>query len=69
MVACCILHNFCHIKNETRIVEGEELKDETSNDINFNKPRQPIYEQATSRASNRIRHNLFSYWKEILKWI
>ena len=33
MVACCILHNLCHIKNETKIVE--ELKDGTLNDINL----------------------------------
>ena len=54
MVACCVLHNFCRIKNDTRIVEGEELEDATLNYINLNRPRQPIYKQATSRACNRI---------------
>ena len=64
MVACCVLHNFCHIKNDTRVVEGEELEDATLNDINVNKPRQLLSKQATSRAGNRIRDNLYSYWEE-----
>ena len=54
MVVCCVLHNFCHMKNDTRIVEGENLEDETLNDINLNGSRQPIYGQGTSRAGNRI---------------
>ena len=61
MVACCVLHNFCHIKNDTRIVKGEELEAATLNDINLKRPRQPIYDQAISRAGNRIRDNLFTY--------
>ena len=69
MVASCVLRNFCRIKNDTRIVEGEELENATLNDINLNRPRQPISKQATSRADNRIRDNLFSYWGENLKWI
>ena len=69
MVACCVLHNFYCIKNDTRVVVGEELEYATLNDINLNKPRQPISEQATSRACNRIRDNLFSYWEENLKRI
>jgi hypothetical protein len=70
MVVCCVLHNFCRIKNATRVVDGEELEDGTLNDvINLNRPRQPISEQATSRACNRIRDILFSYWEENLKRI
>ena len=61
IVACCVLHNFCRIKIDTRIVEGEELEDATLNDINSNRSRQPIYEEATFRASNRISDNLFNY--------
>ena len=61
MVACCVLHNFRRIKNDTKIVEGEELENATLNNIDSNRPRQPIYEQATSRACNRIRDKLFSY--------
>ena len=67
MVAYCVLHNFCRIENDTRVVKGEELEDVTLNDINLNRPRQPLSEQATSKACNRIRHNLFSYWEENLK--
>ena len=44
MVVCCILRNFSRIKNETRVVKGEELEDVTLNDINLNKLRQLIYE-------------------------
>ena len=69
MVAYCVLHNFCRIKNDTRVVKGEELEDVTLNDINLNRPRQPLSEQATFKAGNRIRDNLFSYWEENLKWI
>ena len=69
MVACCVLHNFCCIKNDTRVVVGEELEYATLNDINLNKPIQPISEQTRSRACNRIRDNLFSYWEENLKRI
>ena len=71
MVACCVLHNFCRIKNDTRVVEREELEDATLNDINLNMPRQPLSEQATStsRAGNRIRDNLFNYWEKNLKRI
>ena len=69
MVACCVLYNFCRIKNDTRVVDGEELEDAKLNDINLNRPRQPISEQTTFRAGNRIEDDLFSYWKENLKWI
>ena len=69
MVACCVLYNFCRIKNDTRVVDGEELEDAKLNDINLNRPRQPISEQATFRAGNRIEDDLFSYWKGKLKWI
>ena len=69
MVACCVLHNLCCIKNDTRVVDREELEDATLNDINLNMPRQPISEQATSRVGNRIRDTLFSYWEENLKRI
>jgi len=67
MVACCVLHNFCRIKSDTRVADGEELEGATLNDINLSRPRQPISEQATSRAGNRIRDILFSYWEENLK--
>jgi hypothetical protein len=69
MIACCVLHKSCRIKNDTRVVEGEELEDATLNDINLNRPRQPLSEQATSRACNRIKDILFSYWEENLKRI
>lgn len=46
----CTLHNFCRIKNDTRIMKGEELEDVTSNNINLNRLRQPIFEQAISRV-------------------
>ena len=52
MVACCVLNNFYHIKKDTRVVEGDELEDATLNDINLNRLRQPLSEQATSRADN-----------------
>ena len=39
MVACCVLHNFCCVKNNIIVVEGNELKDVTLNDINLNKPK------------------------------
>ena len=64
MIACCVLHNFCRIKNDTRVVDGEELEDATLNDINLNRPRQPISEQTTPRAGSRMRVNLFSYWEK-----
>ena len=54
MVGCCVLHNFCHMKNDTRIVEGGKLEYATLNVINLNGSRQPISEQGTSRACNRI---------------
>ena len=69
MVACCVLHKLCRIENDVRVLDGEELEDATLNDIKLNRPRQPISEQATSRAGNRIRDNLFSYWEENLKQI
>ena len=62
MIAYCVLHNFCRIKNDTRVVDGEELEDATLNDINLNRPRQPISGQTTSRAGSRIRDNLFSFF-------
>lgn len=37
---------FCCIINNIKVVKGEELEDATLNDINFNQPKQPIYEQA-----------------------
>lgn len=55
IIVYCVLHNFCDIKNDIRIVHGIELEDATSNDINLNIRRRPICEQATSRAGNRIR--------------
>ena len=57
------------LKKDTRVVDGEELKDATLNDISLNMPRQPISEQATSRAGNRIRDNLFNSWDKNLKRI
>ena len=41
-------------------MEGEELEDAILNDINLNKPRELIYEQATSRACNMIKDNLIN---------
>jgi hypothetical protein len=64
MVACCVLPNTCRIKNNTRVVEGEELEDATLNDINLNRPRHSLSEQATSRVGNRLKDNLLSYWEE-----
>jgi hypothetical protein len=46
-------------------VEGEELEDATLNDINLNRPRQPLSEQATSRAGNRIRDSLLVIGRKI----
>ena len=69
MVVCCVLHNFCRIKNNTSVVEGNELKDATLNNINLNRPTPPIFEQATSRVGNRIRDTLFNNWEKFFKRI
>ena len=64
MVVCCVLHKFYCIKNDNRVVDGEELEDATLNDINLNRPRQSISKKTTSRANNRIKDNLFSFWEK-----
>lgn len=48
-------------------MKREQLENPTLIDINLNRRRQQISEQATSRATNKIRDILFNNWEKNLQ--
>lgn len=67
VVACCVLHYFCRLHSDRRLVNPatDNTDDMTNdNDVQFPIQARQLLEVASQRAGTLNRHALFEYWLE-----